>query len=314
MRDRQVLTLGEVGVDWIIRVPALPPRGGNAWTPAPERHGGGATANVAVGLARLGVPVSFWGKVGDDEHGRFLLKELIQEGIDTTLAQVDPESFTMVVIAVVDAEGERTFFTCSQGAAHTKLTLEEMDPRVIGNALWLHTSGTCLAEAPSQDAILHAMALARDLGVPVSIDVNICLERELISASFRQALERAVLLADVVLGSADEISSLAPASTVEASARALTSENRTVVARLGPEGALAASPAGVVAAPAFPTRVVDTVGAGDAFDAGFIAARVAGFGMEMAVRWGNAVAALKVGRPGARGLPSRAEVEELLHA
>lgn len=310
---RQVLTIGEVGVDWIVRVPALPMRGSNAWSPAPEMHGGGATANVAVGLARLGVPVSFWGKVGDDEHGRFLREDLTREGVNTAHLQIAPGSFTQVVIAVVDAEGERTFFTCSQGAAHTKLRPEEIDPDAIASAAWLHTSGTSLAEAPLRDAILHAMSLARSLDVPVSLDVNVCLGDEAVPAPFRVAVENAVSLADVLLGSAEEIVSLAPASSTEASARALAGRERTVVARLGPKGALAASSAGVISVPAFPTQVVDAVGAGDAFDAGFIAARVAGLDIETALRWGNAVAALKVARPGARGLPSRAEVEGLLN-
>ena len=313
MSVRHVLTIGEVGVDWIVRVSTLPTRGSNAWCQPPEQHGGGAAANVAVGLARLGVPVSFWGKVGDDEHGRFLLDDLTREGIDTSPAQVVPGTFTMMVMAIVDAEGERTFFTCSQGAAHTKLTPEEIDSDTIAGAAWLHTSGTCLAETPSRDAILYAMALARELGVPVWLDVNVCLNREISPAPFRAALERAVSLAEVVLGSAEEVTSFAPASSTEASAQSLAGGGRTVVARLGSKGALAASLAGMVVVPAFPTQVVDTVGAGDAFDAGYIAARIAGLDIETALRWGNAVAALKIARPGARSLPRRAEVERLLH-
>jgi fructokinase/2-dehydro-3-deoxygluconokinase len=313
MSVRQVLTIGEVGVDWIVRVPALPTRGGNVWCPAPELYGGGATANVAVGLARLGVPVSFWGKVGDDEHGHFLVEDLEREGVDTSFVRVVTGAPTMVVVAIVDAEGERTFLTCSLGAAHTKLNPEEIEPHAIAAAAWLHTSGTCLAEAPSQDAILRAMALARDLRVPVSLDVNVCVEREIIPAPFRAAVERAVSLADVVLGSAQEIAALAPASSIEESAQFLAQEQRTVIARQGPAGALAVSSAGVMTVPAFPTPVVDTVGAGDAFDAGFIAACVSGLDLEAALRWGNAVAALKIARAGARGLPRRADVEELLH-
>lgn len=313
MTVRPALTIGEVGVDWIVRVSALPLRGGNAWCRPPKRHGGGAAANVAVGLARLGVPVSFWGKVGDDEHGRFLVEDLAREGVDTSLVQVVAGAPTMVVVAVVDPEGERTFLTCSLGAAHTRLNPEEINPDAIAQAAWLHTSGTGLAESPSQEAILHAMSLAKKCGVPVSLDVNVCVEREVIPAPFRAAVERAVSLADVVLGSAQEISALAPADSIEASARSLAAEKHTVVARLGPGGVLAASSAGVMTVPAFRTQVVDTVGAGDAFDAGFIAARVMELDLETALRWGHAVAALKIARPGARSLPRRAEVEDLLH-
>jgi len=308
-----VLVVGDAAVDWIVRVPAYPPRGGNAWSSAPELHGGGSAANVAVGLARLDVPVALLSRIGDDVHGRFLLNDLAREGVDTTYLRTDPDTFTPVVIAVVDGEGQRTFFSCAHDAAHTKIRPEEIGPEVVAGAAWLHTSGVCLVERPVRDAVLHAMAMARDQGVPISLDVNLRLEGDVFPVPFREALERAMSLADVVLGSVEELGLLAPALSVKASARALAGGERTVVARLGPEGALAASPTGPFIVPAFPTEVVDTLGAGDAFDVGFIAARVEGLDIEGALRWGNAVAALKIARPGARGLPSRAEVEDLLH-
>jgi sugar/nucleoside kinase (ribokinase family) len=124
---------------------------------------------------------------------------------------------------------------------------------------------------------------------------------------------QAVELSDVILGGAvEEIIPLAGGGSVEDAARALSAGQRTVVARLGAQGALAVTPEGeIIHAPAFPTQVVDTVGAGDAFDGGFIAARLAGLDIEEALRWGNAVAALKIGRHGARGLPGLAEVQAL---
>jgi sugar/nucleoside kinase (ribokinase family) len=313
MMARSVLAIGEVGVDWLIRVPALPSRGGNAWGPAPERHGGGATANVAVGLARLDVPVAFCGKVGDDEPGRFLREDLRREGVETALLRVAPETFTQVVVAIIEADGERTFLVCSQGAAHTRLRPDEIDPDAIASASWLHTSGTCLAESPTREAVLHAMTLAGEFHVPVSLDVNVRFKDIIGSASFCAAVQKALSSADVVLGSAEELVPFAPAASIEASARALAGKDRTVIVRLGPDGALAASSAGVLIAAAFPTPVVDTVGAGDAFDAGFIAARLTGLDVETALRWGNAVAALKIARPGARSLPSRREVEGLVN-
>jgi sugar/nucleoside kinase (ribokinase family) len=118
----------------------------------------------------------------------------------------------------------------------------------------------------------------------------------------------------------EEIAPLAGLDNVEAAARAMCDGKRVVVARLGADGALAAvptsassaEPAEIVHAPAFPTSVVDTLGAGDAFDAGFVAACLAGGDTHEALRWGNAVAALKIGRPGARGTPSRTELKEVL--
>ena len=110
----------------------------------------------------------------------------------------------------------------------------------------------------------------------------------------------------------EEIVPVSALNTVEAAAQALADSKRVVVARLGVGGALAAGPGGPCHVPAFPTSVVDTLGAGDAFDGGFIAARLAECDLSEALRWGNAVAALKIRRPGARATPSRAEVDRLL--
>jgi fructokinase/2-dehydro-3-deoxygluconokinase len=119
-------------------------------------------------------------------------------------------------------------------------------------------------------------------------------------------------LAEYVFGSVqDEMTLLAPAESVAETLRLLASDARTVIARSG-AGATVVSAGGSTTVPAFRVPVVDTLGAGDVFNAGFIAARLAGQPCAEAARWGNAAAALKIGRPGARGAPSRAELDALL--
>lgn len=85
-----------------------------------------------------------------------------------------------------------------------------------------------------------------------------------------------------------------------------------MVARLGADGAVACSSAGVITSPGFAVQVVDAVGAGDAFDAGFIAARLRGRDVNEALRWGNAVAALTIAQPGARSTSGLRELEGFL--
>lgn len=309
-----VLVIGDAFVDWIVRVSKYPPRAGNVWSSAPEQHAGGTATNVAVGLARLGIPVSFMGKVGNDLQGRFLLEDLAGEGVDTTHLHIDPSTYTPLVIAVVDGEGERTFFGCGREAAHTKIRLEEIDSETVAEAAWLHTSGICLIEGSSPNAILHAMTLAKAQGTYTSFDVNLRLDGDFFPEPYRMVVERAISLADVVLASVEEAALLAPASTIESSACALANSEGIVVVRLGAAGALAVSKAGMIPAPAFPTQVVDTLGAGDAFDAGFITACIKGLDVEAALQWGNAVAALKIARPGSHSLPRLGEVEQFMAA
>ena len=105
---------------------------------------------------------------------------------------------------------------------------------------------------------------------------------------------------------------MARAESAGAAVQRLCDGERVVVARRGNKGALVATPNETFCSPALQTQVVDTLGAGDAFNGGFIAARLAKVDIREAARWGNAVAALKIGRVGARGLPSLGELKRAL--
>jgi fructokinase/2-dehydro-3-deoxygluconokinase len=288
--------------------------------PEPKLYGGGTAANVAVALARIGVPVFFFGAVGDDGYGRFVRDELVAEGIDVGGLHTLTGAFTPMVIAMIQPDGERQIVVWPpERGADVRLTVDHLDPARIANAAWLHTSGMCLRHSPVRETVLRAMQIASDAGVLVSLDLNLRLELWGWRDNIRETLDRALDLADVVFGSAKEeivpVARMASGAAVEAAAHILAGGKRIVIARQGLAGALAATPGGTTHVDAFTVKnVVDTLGAGDAFNGGFIAARLHGLPIEEALRWGNAVAALKIGQPGARGLPVRTEVEQLLAA
>jgi fructokinase/2-dehydro-3-deoxygluconokinase len=310
-----VLVVGDAGVDLLVHVP----RAGRA---PDEPHGdlrarivgGGTGANTAVALARLGVPVAFAGAVGDDRYGRWLADDFHREQVDTAGLVVRTDAFTPTVVIVVDATGERhAVLWPPDGWAHTLLRPDDLPDSLPGDARWLHTTGMCLRAAPARDAVLHAMEAARRAGVPVSLDLNLRVELSGLDDEIRRTMERAIDLAEVVFGNAhEEIAPLAGLNDPDEAARRLGGGRRIVVMRLGEAGVRAVAPDEVIEAPAFPVAVANTVGAGDAFDGGFIAARLEGRSMREALRWGNAVAALKIRGDSARALPSRAEVEELM--
>lgn len=333
---RRVLVIGDANVDLVVRVPARGPDGRRE-VAEPLLAPGGTAANTARALAALGVPVAFAGAVGDDAFGRQAVADLTRFGVDTGPVVVTREDATCQVIAVLEPDGERSLIVWpTDGGALRRLRPGDVPAPLVAGASWLHTSAMCLRDAPSRDALLEAMATARAAGVPVSIDLNLRLELWGMGDGRRAVVERALGLADVVLGSGpEEIAPLAraigtadlgpaagPAGTAaddaadggESAAAALAGGARTVVARLGPGGALACAPDGsVTRSPGFSVPVTNVVGAGDAFNAGFVAAMVEGRGLAEALRWGNAVAAGKVARaPDAPDLPSRAEVEALL--
>jgi fructokinase/2-dehydro-3-deoxygluconokinase len=310
----------------VIRLPDPAPGGVDLTGSEPQLYGGGSAANVAVALARLGLArpglarqnlaVTFVGSVGDDGFGRWLADDFAREGVDTRGLITVRDAYTPMVIALIQPDGERLVVVWPpERGADLRLRPRDVDPAWLAGAAWLHTTGMCLRASPVREAVLSGMTLSREAGATVSLDLNLRAELWGLDAKTRATLERAIALSDVVLGGGlEEIVPMAGVDDVQAAVQALSDGRRTVVARLGADGALAAGPAsdGIIHAPAFPTTVVDTLGAGDAFDAGFIAARLAGCDLRQALRWGNAVAALKIARPGARGTPSREEVEGLV--
>jgi len=315
MSSGPVVVVGDANVDLVIRLPE-----GKHGTPGtlqePRLFGGGTAANTAVALARLGMPVYFAGTGGDDGYGRTVIHDFAVEGIDTAGLQIHPDAHTPTVIAMIQPDGERWLVVWPPtGGAHTHLRPDDLDCARIRSAAWLHTTGMCLRAEPVRSAVLFAMEQARAAGVPVSIDLNLRLELWGWADRMRTVVARAVELADVVLGSGeDELIPTTGAKSVEKAAQALSAGVRTVVARQGTEGTLAVTPQGdVVRAAAYQVPVVDKLGAGDAFDAGFIAARVLGVSLGEALRWGNAAAALIVAQMGARGLLSRKAVERFVY-
>ncbi|MFC1619345.1 carbohydrate kinase family protein [Candidatus Neomarinimicrobiota bacterium] len=314
MTGSQVVVLGDANVDMLIRLPDRASGSHDLTHTAPQLHGGGTAANVSVALARLGVKVTLVGAVGDDGYGRWMLDELGREGVDVQGVYSVPDAFTPMVMALIEPDGERTVVVWPpEGGAHTQLQAENIDPGLLSSAVWLHTTGMCLRAAPARDAVLYAMELAREAGVTVSLDLNLRRECWGLKDATQRTFERAIELADVVFGNAEEeIMPIAGVDSAEEAARHLCGGKRTVIARQGDQGALVVTPQETFHVPAFQTNVVDTLGAGDAFDGGFIAACMAKANVKEATRWGNGVAALKIGQAGAQSLPSLEDLKQLL--
>ena len=312
MSQPQVVVLGDACVDMVIRLPERISQGTSDLShSAPQLHGGGSGGNVAVALARLGADVAMVGAVGDDGYGRWVCDDLRHEGVNVDGLISIADAFTPMVMAVVEPNGERLIYVWPpEGGAHLQLKSDAIDLALITSVFWMHTTGMCLRESPARETILTAMALAREAGGTVSLDLNLRTESWGLDTADRDTFEKAIALSDVVLGNAqEEILPLTCADSVEAASRILCDGKRIIVARRGSEGAWVTTPKEAFNVSVFPTQVVDTLGAGDAFNGGFIAACLANVGTREAARWGNAVAALKIGRSGARGLPSLEELK-----
>jgi fructokinase/2-dehydro-3-deoxygluconokinase len=310
-----VVVLGDVNVDLAIALPGVDSKGIVHLKTEPVITSGGTAGNTASALSALGVEVSFVGAVGDDSYGSFLVKELQEIGVDTS-GVINLQDHTAQVIALIDPNGERLLYVWpSTGGALSELKPEHLNEEQLRSAGWLHVSGMCLQWEPVCSTTLKAMDIARTAGVPISIDLNLRIENWGLAGAKLAAVKSAVSKADFVLGGGkEELMPLADARDISSALSILSDGKRTVVARLGAGGAEAMDAQGAhCSSPGISVAVQSLIGAGDAFNSGFIAALTAGLPLQSALHWGNATAALKVrGSSRRRGLPSRADVEDLL--
>lgn len=309
-RQVDVLGIGDALVDLTTFVPCLPPRGGNVWGTAAHMKAGGSTANVTANLATLGMRSAFAGCVGADPDGQYIVEAFQQAGVDTSDIIVDPEAFTGIVLAVIDTSGERTFIACAKGAAHARLLPEHIRQMDFSRTRAIHTSGVCLVEEPSRSAILEALAEAKRTGIPIYFDPNLRLEGDVFPQELHDAQWKAIALADTILAGEGELRLLCDQGDLPAMVDQVLAQGPTrVIVKRGEKGAVAFQE-GIAAMhqPAFDVEVTDTTGAGDAFDAGFIAGSMRGLDIADSLAYASAAAAIKVTRIGAKSVPSHEEL------
>jgi 2-dehydro-3-deoxygluconokinase len=273
----------------------------------------GAESNVAIGASRLGCPSTWFGRVGRDELGDLVVRELRAEGIDVRAVVDDAPTSTMVKIHRT-SELARVLYN-RRGGAGSQLCPDDIDATAIHAAGVLHVTGITPALGPRPAAAVRAaVEVARAAGVPVSFDVNYraTLWRP---DDARAALADLLPQADIVFASELEAQLMTGEESPRAAAKALSARGAAqVVVKLGEHGCLALLDKEFYEQPARSVTVVDLVGAGDAFVAGYLADFIAGSPAPARLKTATDTAAFAVGTRGDwEGLPSRAELA-LLHA
>ncbi len=237
---------------------------------------GGAEGNTAIGLARLGVPVTWLGRVGDDALGRRVVGDLRSEGVDV-LARIDGGAPTGLMLKSTPRAGATTVDYYRRGSAGSRLAAADLDELPLGAGDILHVTGVTLALSESaREAVIVAVDRARSVGALVSFAVN---HRSRLwgHAEAVEAYAYVVARADIVFASDDEARMLHPHPAPEDLARALADAGPAeAIVTLGSEGAVAFIDGERRRVAALPITAVDTVGAGDAFAAGYLSERFAG--------------------------------------
>lgn len=293
--------------------------------PAFRKAAGGAPANVAVGLARLGCRPAFIGAFSVDALGVFLASTLARARVDLTPTCRSKQPTALALVALA-ADGDRDFLFYGDQPAHFDLRLTPRMRAVVRRARIFHFGSISLIAEPARSATLEAIDEARQAGALVSYDPNLRLNLWPTTRAARQAIRKTLPFADVVKVNEDELAFLTDTHSVAAGLAALAAMGpRLVVATLGAEGCAYRSPRGEGKVAGFPARVVDTTGAGDAFVAGLLSGLLstsdtvtvfpAGAELEAVLTYANAAAALSTERRGGiPSLPTRRRVRAFLAA
>ena len=312
------ICLGELLIDFVPTVTGA----GLIDAPAFVKAPGGAPGNVAVGLARLGVPSAFMGKVGDDPFGHFLANTLAEAGVDVSPLRFSTEARTALAFVSLRADGEREFMFYRHPSADMLFAPEEVDADAIKGAKLLHFGSISLIGEPSRGATLHAVDTARAAGCLVSYDPNLRLPLWPDVTAARDGMLLGLKKAHVVKLSDDESEFLTGLRDLDAARQALWhDELKLMVITRGRAGCVYFTPAFSGTVESFPVEAVDTTGAGDGFVAGLLQGLLADPAtvqdearLRELCRFANAVGALATTQRGAiPALPERERVRDFLN-
>jgi len=279
---------------------------------------GGAPANVAVAVSRLGGESAFFGRVGQDPLGRFMKKTLSDEGVNTDAMVLDEAQRTSTVVVDLDDSGERSFtFMVKPSADQFMLPV---DIPTFATNQWLHVCSIALANEPSRSSTFAAMQQMKDAGGFISFDPNLRDEVWADQSEIKAVVLKAVAMADVVKFSDDELLFLTDTDSLEAGLEVVARFANTLqLITQGAKGALVITQDTQQLIAGKAVKPVDTTGAGDAFVGGLIAylaqsdqwTEIAH--IHEAVKWANSCGALATTQKGAMtALPMQTELANYL--
>jgi len=321
--DKKAVCLGELLIDFVSTVSGVTLKDAPGFEKAP----GGAPANVAVGLAKLGIDTHFIGKVGRDAFGEFLREVLEKNGVNTRFLFSTEKAKTTLAFVSLTQEGERDFVFYRDPGADMLLDQREIGEECFQGKGVFHFGSITMTHEPAYSATLRAISLAKKYGYLLSFDPNLrpALWRDLEEARFR--MRQALKSVDILKINEEEARFLAGTSDLEKALEFISGNFplALVAVTLGKKGCLIMQGERRLEAEGFSVATVDTTGAGDGFVAGLLSSlymfwedlrerkEIPEDTIAYAARRANAVGALTTTKKGAiPALPTSEEVEIFL--
>ena len=307
-----VAVLGRIGYDLYSEEP---------YVPLPQvrrfsRYLGGSSANMAVGLSRLGARVGIVGCLGNDSLSQFLMEFLKSEKVDTAHVQTRAGFLPSLCLTEVSPPDRFPQVFYRHNAVDTLLAATAEDLDYLASAKMFITNGTSLCASPSRESTYLALERAHQAGCRVVLDVDF---RAMSWPSPKEAglaVRLALPFVDVLIGNQPELMLVADVDSLDAAtARLHSARIPVVVSKLGEQGTRVWTGGESVFLPPYHVDVCTTIGAGDGFASGFLYALLEGMPMVECLHYGNAAAAIVVSRLScSEAMPALDEVKALMQA
>ncbi len=315
----KALCIGELLIDFVSTTPDVTLAAAPGFVKAP----GGAPANVAVGLAKLGIDAGFIGKVGADAFGDFLRETLAQNRVNTDSLIADATARTTLAFVATRSDGMKDITFYRHPGADIRLSPDELDTDAIQSAALFHYGSVSLSHSPSREATLEAIKAAKTGGALLSYDANLRLMLWDDADDAKRWVWEVMPYADVVKISEEEWEFImGDVSFATGAKRILEQQGASlVVVTLGEKGCYYTNGSAEGAVDGFAAKVVDTLGAGDAFVAAMLSQLLQHENLHSLdtsqlnaiMRYANAAGALATQKVGViPALPTAAEIEAFL--
>jgi len=303
----KILIAGELNPDLILRnCQMFPEFGKEVLVEDLELTLGSSSAICAMGLAKLGDSVTFAATVGADPYGDYCTGVLKQGGIDVSLVQRRSDLKTGITVSITSSK-DRALVTYLGAIA--RLSASDLPDRVFAGQRHFHASAYFLQD-DLRPGLKERFAAARKAGLTTSLDTGYDPSEKWSPELFDVLTET-----DVFLPNESEIRGITGESDIEAGLKKLDNGHTLVVGKLGGDGCIVREKGKVIRIPAFPIQVVDTTGAGDSFNAGFLHTWLRGDKLEDSLRFAAACGALSTrGLGGTATQATEKEATEFLHA
>lgn len=304
-----VVAMGELLIDFVAQESGVTVGEASGFQKAP----GGAPANVAVAVARLGAPSAFIGQVGDDPFGHYLADVLEAEGVDVTGLRYSDKARTMLAFVSLAADGERSFQFYRHPSANMLMTPQDVADDIIDKYEIFHFGSITLIDEPERSATLAAVQYAQEHGMRISYDPNLRLALWPDEDAARAGLLSGFEYAHIVKLSEEEVEFLTGGFDPRALWR---DQTEIIVVTAGAAGATLYTRDAQYHQPGYRVTAVDTTGAGDSFVAALLVSLIEmgdNPDYDALLRFANAVGAITTTERGAiPALPTREQAQALL--